>query len=219
LLPLPMLLFLCACGVVSEHPTPRAVNFYMAEEAAIRAVRRVLVVPFDQEEMVRADERTVRAECLAELRKLQAFDVLALPEGNEEDEELRAALTHGRLSVSAMVDLARRFRADAILTGTILQYRPYVPPVFGLRLQLLSVHTGGVVWAAEGVYDAGDAATRLDLKHYCARVAAPETSLHGWEMATLSHRRFIRFVTFRLLETWKEDPDDGTLPADAAAIR
>ena len=162
----------------------------------------------------------VRAEVLAELRKLQAFDVLALPDGNDEDQEVRAALLRGRLSVSAMVELARRFRADAILTGTVLQYRPYVPPVFGLRLQLLSVHTGGVVWAAEGIYDAGDATTRLDIRHYCAHVAAPETSLHGWEMTTLSHRRFIRFVPFRLLESWKDKASaHGTLPRDAAGAR
>jgi hypothetical protein len=192
-----------ACAAPSERPVARAVNHRFADYADLMRLQRVLVLPFALDEAVVADEPLIRGEFVSELQKLQRFEVVPLPPGSDEDHEITEAMVRGMISTAPLVELAKRFHVDGILTGTILQYRAYRPPVLGLRVQMISVHSGGIAWAADALYDAGDYATRLDVMHYCATVASPDDSLHGWEMTTLSHRRFARFVAHRLVETWK----------------
>jgi hypothetical protein len=198
-----------SCGALIERPAARPVNHRFADGPELTLLRRVLVLPFAVDETVIADEPLIRGEFVSELQKLQRFEVVTLPPGSEEDHEITEALLRGMISTTPLVELAKRFHVDGIVTGTILQSRAYRPPVLGLRVQMISVHSGGIAWAADGLYDAGDYATRLDVMHYCATVASPDDSLHGWEMTTLSQRRFARFVAHRLVETWKGEWASG----------
>ncbi len=91
-----------------------------------------------------------------------------------------------------------------MLLGLVTVYRPYKPPQIGLRVRLISLHSAEAVWAAETMYDAADANTVEDLRHFASSYMAPEESLHGWEMLLISPSRFTAFVCHRICGTWKD---------------
>lgn len=190
----------CSWGHRSEA---LPVNHYFADARDLASVRRVIVLPFTAAADLVADTAIVRAAFLDELQKLQRFEVVPLPESAPEDERLYQSLARGRLSTRDLVELGTRYRVDGLVLGTITSWRPYLPPHLGLRVQLLSIHSATTVWAAEGLYDAGDGAMREDLEEYADTFAAEEASMHGSEIHLISPRKFARYVCHRLVGTWR----------------
>jgi hypothetical protein len=191
------------CGSTSHMQQPRPVNHHFATRAEISQVRRVLVVPFLVADGLHANEASVRRQFVTELEKLQRFEVIDPGNQGGDLDRLRQDALDGRLEPASVTELQERYRADAVLLATITHHRPYLPAVLGLRTQIVNLHSGRPIWAAEGLYDADDLATHRDLLQFCARMQTDDESRHGWEMTALSPQRFARYVSFRLLATWQ----------------
>lgn len=199
-----LLMLLGACAL-ERPPELRPINFYLAESADLANVRRIMVLPFAHEAGVTADCQKVRDAFVTELQKLRRFEVVPLPADAREDDELNASLHRGRLSTEAMVRLCERYSLDGIYVGSVTAWRPYSPPHLGLRTQLISVHSGAPVWAADAIYDANDRTTISDLRHYCEHNQRSDGNLHGWELNLLAPAKFTSYVAHRLVGTWIED--------------
>lgn len=202
LLLLPLLL--CCCSPLSPSPAKKPVNAYLADARDLGNVRRVMVLPFTTAAGVAGDAERVRAAYLAELAKLRRFEIVPLPTSAQEVELLNQSLVAGLLSTDATVRLCNHFHLDGVLVGMVTAWRPYTPQHLGLRTQLLSVHAGATVWAADAIYDCNDQSTINDLRHYSQYVQATESTLHGWELNTIAPTKFASYVSFRLVGTWRE---------------
>ena len=196
------LLFAAGCIGIPHTPRKMPVAAYFAAEKELQRVHRVMVLPFTSAPGVLADRRVLRSCFVAELAKLQRFELVPLPEGAEEDAKLYQSLRRGRISNKALATLGERYNLDGVLLGTVTGNRSYKPPHLGLRVQLMSLHSATAIWAAEVLYDAADAATVEDLQHFAKSYAAPEDSMHGWELILISPTRFATFVSHRVVGTW-----------------
>jgi hypothetical protein len=190
--------------VITRLPSPKPINWYLGHRNDVVGVRRIMVLPFREAASVQADTEGVRDAFLAELAKIQRFELIPLPTGTAADDQIYRALTRGRISAESLIALANRYKLDGVLVGTITSYRPYLPPHLGLRTKLFSVHSGSFIWAAEGLYDANDASTIEDLEHYQQCFLAVESSMHGLRINLLSPRKFAAYVAHRLVGTWRQ---------------
>ena len=193
-----------SCGLLPRAPEAKAVNSYLAEPEDLASVRRVMVLPFHAEAGVLVDCAAVRNAFVAELQKLRRFEVVPLPDGAREEQELNVSMLRGRPSTDAIVRLCERYALDGVLIGAISAWRAYTPPHLGLRTQLISVHSGAAVWAVDAIYDASDRSTVSDLQHYYERTRHDDGNLHGWELNMLSPAKFTHYVAYRFVGTWVE---------------
>lgn len=185
-------------------PEPKVVNCYLAAPADLANVRRIMVLPFTQEDGVQADCQLVRDAFVGELQKLRRFEVVPLPLGAQEDDVLNTSIHRGRLSTDAMVRLCRRYNLDGVFIGSVTKWRAYQPPHLGMRTQLLSVHSGAPVWVVDAIYDTSDRTTVSDLRHYAGTAQQHDGSLHDWQMNLLAPTRFTNYVAYRFVGTWVE---------------
>ena len=199
-----VLLWLTTACQLAGRPEQKAVNAYFSDPRDLDSVRRIMFLPLVAAPSVNAPLDALRAAVLDELAKVQRFEVVPLPENTEEDEAIYAAAQLGGQSLDALVALGRRYRVDAVVLGTITTYRAYPPAHLGLRLQMVSLHSGRSVWIAEGLYDAAEEATLSDVQHYSRSYLGKEASMHGWEINLISPTRFASFVAHRLVATWRE---------------
>lgn len=195
---------LLAAGCTMSVPEPKPVPAYFGRPSDVDAVRRVMVLTFDTAPGVHADTAMLRDAFLSELVKVQQFELVPLPEGAGEDAEVYESLRRGRISIEALTALGQRYDLDGVLLGTVTAYRPYKPPYLGLRVQLVSLHSATAVWAVEAIYDASDAQSIEDMRHYAQSYLAKEDSLHGWELILISPARFAAYVSHRVVGTWRE---------------
>jgi hypothetical protein len=192
----------CSLG---RPPEKREVNCYLADTRDLVNVRRIMVLPFGEEPGVAAELSRVRDAYVAELQKLRRFEVVPLPGDASEAELLNQSIRHGRISTDAIVELCNRYRLDGVMVGAVTAYRAYTPPQLGMRTQLVSVHSGSVIWAVDAIYDASDRSMQSDLRHYFEGHQADDGNLHGWEFELLSPSRFCAYVAHRFVGTWIED--------------
>jgi hypothetical protein len=200
----------CALAVLAgacqfpQPPEAKPVNAFFADPRDRDRVHRVMFLPLVPAPGVNAPADALRAAVLDELAKIQRFELVPLPEHNDEDDAIYHAVLQGEQPLSALVSLGRRYRIDGVVLGTITSYRAYPPAHLGLRLELVSLHSGRAVWAAEGHYDAAEEATSADVQHFARSYLAKEASMHGWEINVISPTRFASFVAHRLVATWRE---------------
>jgi hypothetical protein len=202
LLILPIYIGLVSCGFFVRDPEPQRVNAYLADDQDIRSVRRVMVLPFLEAPGVAADVDRVREAFIGELSKLHRFELVALPPGAREDGLINRGLARGRISTTALVSLSDRYNLDGVMLGTVTSYRAYLPPHLGLQVQLISIHSGNTIWAAEGHYDASDARTVEDLQHYFQTSRPSNETRHGVEIYWISPTKFASYVSYRLVDSW-----------------
>lgn len=197
---------LCAstvsCDMFARKPEPKRVNAYLADSRDMSSVRRIMVLPFAESPGVSADLDRVREAFISELLKIQRFEIVSMPRGAREEEVINRSLARGRLSTSALVSLSDRYNLDGVMMGTVTSYRAYTPPHLGMQIQLISIHSGETVWAAEGLYDASDARTVEDLNHYFMSSRADDETGHGVEIYWISPTKFASYVSARLVASW-----------------
>ena len=195
---------MASCSVFPRDPEPKRVNAYLADDRDISSVRRIMVLPFWEAPGVRADLGRIHNAFHDELTKLQRFEIVPLPPDAREDDLINSTLHRGKISTGSLVSLSERYHLDGIMVGTVTSYRPYSPPHLGMRVQLISIHTGDTVWAAEGLYDASDARTVEDLEHYYQTSQATDETGHGVELYWISPSKFASYVSYRLVASWKQ---------------
>lgn len=200
-----LLLLVPGCAWLHQDK-PQRVNAWLAEPGDLAPVRRVAVLPFSSSTGVEVSTEEVGRAFREELAKLQRFEIVSIPAGAREDREILRSILDGRYSTDGVVALCERYRLDGLLIGTVTSYRPYKPPHLGIQASLLSVHSGGAVWATNAHYDANDLSTWQDIRHWNDNVVATGDDLHGPEMALISPKRFTRFVAHRVVATWRDEP-------------
>jgi hypothetical protein len=91
--------------------------------------------------------------------------------------------------------------SDALLMGTVTSYSPYPRMAMGLRLKLVDLRTGQLVWSIEQMWDTADKATEERIKKYFDKQLRSDFSPIGEQLATLSPINFVRFITYEVMET------------------
>ncbi len=145
-------------------------NIYVSASNLPPTLRRVAVLPLAHEES--QQELTSGCEMFeqvlqSELIKTKRFEVVSV--GARE-----LNYTTGQRSWTGAEDLPANFfdtlrkahDCDAVLFCQLTTYQPYAPLVTGWRMKLVDVSTQRIIWAADMVFDANDAAVRKDAQKF-----------------------------------------------------
>ncbi|HKE01394.1 MAG TPA: hypothetical protein VKE69_10325 [Planctomycetota bacterium] len=185
-------LALAACEAPPAPPRP--VPSYKAPEFQTADYRRIVLVPFDDEAGAREQTDAIARVFGRELEKATSIEVVPL--GHAARVELAPRESPRRLGtyrVDAVLDIAARYGADAVLFGTVTAYRPYSPQILGLRAELVSATSGLVVWSVEAQFDLSDPTTLSSL------ALPPGTS--DWDSVRVSPGRLAALVSARAVDT------------------
>lgn len=177
------------------RPAPSPVTCYRAPGTGLADVRRAVVLPFEREAAAAEFLGDLEATFAGELQKERRFEIVPL---GDTDAGLASALVRreGEYEIRSLIEIARRYSADAALVGTVTQFRPYEPMALGLKVELVSAATGEVVFSAEAIFDCAEEATLEAIREYHeARGGRDERAdVSGWRHYTASPRSFARFV-------------------------
>ena len=186
---------IAGCAHVGGRDAPCLPTFsrYRAAHFDWNSVRRILLMPLDNEsaEPRAADE--IRNALAAVLQSTGRFEAVIAPL------EARLACSEavrvgGRFDEAEMLEIAVQHQADAILCGAVTQHRSYAPPRIGLSLRLVSTAEATVIASVDGLWDAGDEAIAEQARCYHDQTATETPSLLGSEIILASPHLYRRFV-------------------------
>jgi len=206
---------LCAMAAGSTGcvtPEAQRVATYVHADLINFPVRRIVVVPFDGRECP-AEARQVVTEALSlELQSALLCDVIPAPLTDERLVAEAGLWKRGRVDPEALIDARKTYGADAFLFGTLSQYKPYDPPIVGLKVRMLSARTGEVLWASEAIFDARRAEVRRAAME-TMRNEGPKDWLSGDDMVFMSPRYFSRYVAREVVAPLSKQVNRGAFRA------
>lgn len=204
-LKLTVLIAVCALALVSGCTAQKRQHCatYISGGLDTDIPRRVIVVPFDGRECSRAARMIATDAMSLELQGALLCDVIPAP---VDDERLMAEIglwKSGRVDPDSLIAAQKTYGADAFVFGTLTQYKPYDPPIMGIKVRMLSARTGDVLWACEAVFDAHAPDVRKAAKRAMKR-AGPKRWLGTDDIVFMSPRYFSRFVASEIVRPLKE---------------
>ncbi|MCU0918141.1 MAG: hypothetical protein MUC88_26795, partial [Planctomycetes bacterium] len=90
---------------------------------------------------------------------------------------------------------------NGLLLGTVTKYEPYPHMVLGLRLKLLDLTDGQLLWGMEQVWDSSDRTIRKRIQTYLRTRQRSGQSALQEELVIASPTNFCKFVAYEVAST------------------
>ena len=195
------LLAVLPAGCRTHQPAaPSAAYYYLNPDKTLTGVGRVAIVEMENNSSYPQVSADVTTALFQALQKKQVFGLTIV---HRDDPPWRSLQLEGNSTygLEQMMSVRETLKCDGLLVGTITEFRPFPHMAVGLRLKLLDLRDGQLLWALEQVWDSADKTTEKHIKDYFkSEKRAGFAPLHE-QLAAVSPLEFIRFVSFEVAET------------------
>ena len=210
LLLLPFLLSACQFQRVSA-PLPD--YYYLNQEKDLSTVGRTALVELDNKSSYPQLASDVTQTLFQALQKKQSFGLAIVHQNNPAWRSLQLDLNspyqtqNSALAVpptytlDQLTAIRKTLKCDAVLIGTISQFKPYPHMAIGLRLKLVDLRDGQLLWALEQIWDNSDKTTEYRIKNYFQYQKRSGFAPLREQLVTVSPLEFIKFVAYEVAET------------------
>ena len=198
---------LSGCGLYESY-TPSAGHYYLNPDKDLDTVGRIALVELSNDSAYpRISSQTTEA-LFQSLQKKQIFGLAVVrqydPAWRNFQLDLNTAYTLDQLSA-----MRKTLNCDAVLVGAVTEFKPYPHMAIGLRLKLVDLADGQLLWALEQVWDATDKTTEDRIMDYYS-----DHNLIGFatlreRLGTVSSLKFVKFVAYETAETLKPERRGG----------
>ncbi len=193
-----LLAFVASCAIETPKmrmpdTDPLAVA-QRSSDFASYAVHRVGLVPFGGVELNAQQAGVLQSAFATELGSAASFEIVALDSRDLDGVVSSQPFRRGYYEPRTIIELAKRFRLDALLVGTVTQLRTYSPQVLGLEIELVSAETGQAIWTSSVSLDSGDERVKHAISVWCNNQRESTVTPENLELVLLSPSRFARFA-------------------------
>ncbi len=194
-----LLMPLCGCRSLSTDDG-MAGSYYRDPGKDLQEIGRVALMELDNRSGYPNTSTDMTEALYLAMQKQQLFGVLAV---RRNDPSWRPPLENldSFETLRELVALRETLRCNGLLTGTITEYQPYPHMVVGLRLKLLDLTDGRLLWAMEQVWDSADKSVQKRIKAYFKQERPSTSTALREELASVSFLGFAKFVAYEAART------------------
>ena len=194
------LLVTCSCG--SEQDDAMANAYYLSPDKDLRRLGRVALVEMDGTSSSPEIAATVTDALFLQTQKKQVFGVMVVRRDDPTWQSLQENLDSLQ-ALRQLVAVRETLNCNGLLVGTVTRYQPYPHMVVGLRLKLLDLTDGQLLWGMEQVWDSADRNIQKRIKTYLKDQRRSEQSGLREELVVVSPLTFCKFVAYEVAGTFE----------------
>ncbi len=179
---------------------PKTNYSYMNPNMDITTIGRVAVVELKNNSKYPQASSNITEALFQALQKKQLFGPTIISQNDPawRSLQLEADSTYTLEQTSSIREL---LKCDGILIGTITEYRPYPHTAVGLRLKIVDLRSGKLLWALEQIWDITDNQTEHRIRRYYKSRKNMDYPLLNEHLVSVSPMEFIRFVCSEVADT------------------
>ena len=197
LLLLPVILSGCSIQRASNQDMD---YYYLDTNKDLSTIGRVVIVELHNTSNYPQVETNITKLLFQALQKKQLFGLTVVyqdePAWHSLQLNLNSSYTLGQYS-----DIRKTLKCDAVLLGTITEYQPYPHMIIGLRLKLIDLRDGQLLWALEQIWDSSDKKTENRIKSYLKTQTRAGSKSLNEQLMLFSSRKFTKFLVYEVAET------------------
>lgn len=134
------------------------------------------------------------------LQKKQLFSLSIIRQNDPAWQSLQLDLD-STYTLEQLFAIRKTLKRDAILIGTVTKYTPFPHMAIGLRVRLVDLKDGELLWGVERIWDSSDKVTEYQIENYYKRQIRSGFAPLREQLAIMSQRKFLEFVTYQTAET------------------
>jgi hypothetical protein len=182
------------------------------------SVGRVAIVELDNYSRYPQISADVTNAIFQELQKKQVFSLETVAQDDPAWRSLQLDL-NSTYSLEELSEIRKTMNCGAVLTGSVTEFTPYPHMAIGLRLKLLDLNDGELLWAVEQIWDSADKRTAERIRSYSRYQMQSGASAARPHLVAASPLGFINFVAYEVGKTLSKNRlhRDG-LPAGRGPI-
>jgi len=200
IIPLLLLTFrLAGCSIYSA-PVPLADYYFLNPDKDLYTVGRVALIELNNNSSYPQISVDVTEALFQSLQKKQVFGLTLVRQNDPAWRSLQLDLD-STYTLEQLVAIKGTLDCDAILTGTVTEYRPYPHMTIGLRLKLLDLNDGMLLWGLEQIWDSADKTTEYRIRDYFLYQVRSGYEPLREQLVAVSSLKFVKFVAYEVAET------------------
>lgn len=195
---------LCGCAalkkpasVVLTGPSQSVSNVFVSPSIRSGAVKRAVMIDFANRTHTMGINDSVTESLAQKLIEASYFQVVRQPLTKEIEESYSKA----RFKKSLLERIQKETNADAVIMGEVTAFHAYRPIRLGIRLKMLDLKEGKVLWAVDELFDAGFKNISHFAQKYYASTQNTESPLTTWESILISPALFTGFMCHEIVRT------------------
>jgi len=194
-----LLLLLSGCtGSKSKKSGPA--YFYLNQNRNLSSVGRTILVELSNDSAYPKVSSDVTDALYEAIQKKQLFGINVVRKNDPAWRNLQLDNFTG-YSLDQLSAIHKTLKAEAVLRGTITRYEPYPHLILGLRLELLDLKDGQLLWALEQIWDADDKNTQDRVKDFYDKTIIPFGDGLEKGLGVVSSLKFFKFIAYETAET------------------
>lgn len=190
---------LAACTIVKPELIEPG-HFYVNRNADMVTTNRVAIFEFDNDTTNSKYSATLTSAVTEALRKRHIFAISTLYHADPAWRSLDLADTSS-YSLQELAAIRRQLKADAVLFGSITEYRPFPHLTTAIRLRMVDLRDGKLIWAIEQVWDSTDKRVEQRMKVFFDHEMRSGYRPLDWQLLLTSPRAFDKFIAFEIART------------------
>ena len=190
---------LSGCQFYETMVTP-ADHYYLNTDKDLSRLGRVAIIEMDNDSSYPQISTDVTEALFQALQKKQVFGLAVVRQNDPAWRSLQLDLD-SKYSLKQLFTIRKTLNCDAVLTGTITEYQPYPHMAIGLRLKLVDLTDGRLLWALEQIWDSADKTTERRIKKYFQRQMRSGFAPLREQLVAISSLKFIKFVAYEVAGT------------------
>jgi hypothetical protein len=197
LLLLPVLI--SGCGLYTPYD-PDANYYYLNPNKDLTDIGRTVLVELDNDSAFPEISANVTEALYNALQKKHLFGLTVLQKKDPAWKKLQLDISPA-YTLDQLSAIRRTLKCNAVLKGTITGFEPFPHMIIGLRLKLIDLNDGQLLWALEQIWDTTDETTKDRIKSYYNHDLFPGSATLKGKLGTVSSLKFIKFVAFETAQT------------------
>jgi hypothetical protein len=180
-------------------------SYYINPYKDLNTLGRVALVELDDDSGYPTISADVTKALFVALQKKQIFGVTVVPHDDPEWRGLQENLDSLQ-ALQKLLTMREMLKCNGLLVGTITEYQPYPRMAIGLRLKLVDLTDGQLLWGLEQVWDTADQSIEERVEEYTRKQTRSGAASLRQELVVVSALRFAKFVAYEVAQTL--DPSD-----------
>lgn len=190
---------LSGCGTNKVYKS-NADYYFLNPNKNLGAVGRTVLVELSNDSAYPQISADITDALYEAAQKKQVFGITVVRESDPRWRNLQLD-KFTDYSLEQLSAMHRSLKCNAVLRGTVTRYTPFPHLIIGLRLELIDLTDGQLLWALEQIWDAADKNIQDRIRDYYSRSILPESKSLDVELVTVSSLKFVKFVAYETAET------------------
>jgi len=191
--------FLSGCGFNAAYK-PVANYYYLNPNKDLSTIGRTTLVELGNDSAFPQISGDVTEALYQALQKKQVFGLTVVRQSDPAWRKLQLDL-NSAYTLEQLSAMRKTLNCDAVLIGTVTGFEPFPHLTIGLRLKLIDMADGQLLWALEQIWDTTDKTTQKRVRNYYKHSILPDFETLEEKLGTVSSLRFLKFVAYETSET------------------